>query len=674
MNHTMASVDDRISKGQNGSWLLITGMGILLMQAGFMALEVGCVQVKHAKSCLFKTMVDQAIVAIAWFCAGYSLYSGTDNTFASGKDATWFYHSPNEFPRLFQQFGFAATACTLISGSVLSRCKLGVYLVFSGFVAGFCYPVSAHWAWSSGGFLYQMGFRDFAGGCVVHVFGGACSFVAAKACGPRVNRFGKFIPRPGNKLNGDSEASIHASENSVHDSASEDGSKHNVLSSRMSKRNSMAKESLHAILETKEPFPWRHRIVMFFACGRKPAWGFLLMDHLMGIADPGFRVRDLPGHSAPFQVLGALLLYVGWFSFNGGSSGGVSDVTLLQPAGRAVVNTMISSSSATTTAILWSSYYRGAVDLNLVVNGMLGGLVAITGSCGYIEPWVAFIVGMFAIPVYVGASNLVLYHFRVDDPMDVTAVHLACGWLGAILLGLFDFERGWFYSGNGKFFGVEVLGAVLISIWAASLAAVYFYALKYGMPRMPWVKGENGFRDEATGAGITYSVDTQLVGIDYVYFGGSGFPDFDPDAVREYNETRRIKARHEEGREKKKMLSVRMDDSSFLGTRSSNEGSYHGGKESSFHGGRTKDVSFHGVNTSATSHTSTMKSFNNRGSLVIDTGSNETTPNVTPAHSPRGSILTFFSAVPTDFGSRTGSFTEVGKGVVTTAASPTTKE
>jgi hypothetical protein len=188
--------------------------------------------------------------------------------------------------------------------------------------------------------------------------------------------------------------------------------------------------------------------------------------------------------------------------------------------------------------------------------------------------------------------------------------------------------------------------------------AVYFYSLKFAMPRMPWARTDAGFKDEAVGSGITYSIDTQLVGIDYVFFGGSGFPDFDHEAVREYNETKRIKAKVEDSR--KKAISMRVDDLSFLGSRSS-EGSWHGGRggnaDSSVHGGRgTAESSFHGGNNNVSLFKSSA-----RTSLIIETpaGSNETTPNVTPRASPKGAVtaaMEFFSAIPENF-ARTSSFT-----------------
>jgi Amt family ammonium transporter len=120
--------------GLNSAWLINTGIGIVLMQAGFLALEVGTVRAKNVKAALFKNIIDHSIGALAWFIVGWTLFIGS-NKFASGPEATFFVHHEYEYARIFQQFGFAVTATTIVSGAVLSRCRLRVYVVFSGLLS-----------------------------------------------------------------------------------------------------------------------------------------------------------------------------------------------------------------------------------------------------------------------------------------------------------------------------------------------------------------------------------------------------------------------------------------------------------------------------------------------------------------------------------------------------------
>ena len=80
----------------------------------------------------------------------------------------------DQYPTWFFQFVFAATAATLVSGSLAERCNFIAYLVYSIMITGFIYPIIAHWTWHREGWLRINGFHDFAGSAVVHLTGGKC--------------------------------------------------------------------------------------------------------------------------------------------------------------------------------------------------------------------------------------------------------------------------------------------------------------------------------------------------------------------------------------------------------------------------------------------------------------------------------------------------------------------
>ena len=82
------------------------------------------------------------------------------------------YFTDYKFSKWFFQFVFAATAATLVSGSLAERCNFYAYLLYSVMITGFIYPVIAHWAWHPEGWLNINGFHDFAGSAVVHLTGG----------------------------------------------------------------------------------------------------------------------------------------------------------------------------------------------------------------------------------------------------------------------------------------------------------------------------------------------------------------------------------------------------------------------------------------------------------------------------------------------------------------------
>ena len=82
------------------------------------------------------------------------------------------FFSAYKLSKWFFQFVFAATAATLVSGSLAERCSFTAYIVYSIMITGFIYPIIAHWAWHPEGWLSIMGFHDFAGSAVVHLTGG----------------------------------------------------------------------------------------------------------------------------------------------------------------------------------------------------------------------------------------------------------------------------------------------------------------------------------------------------------------------------------------------------------------------------------------------------------------------------------------------------------------------
>ncbi|HTN75825.1 MAG TPA: ammonium transporter, partial [Pirellulaceae bacterium] len=101
----------------------------------------------------------------------------------------------------FFQLAFAATAATIVSGAVAGRLKFSAYLMYSAFISAIVYPISGFWGWG-GGWIADMGFKDFAGSIVVHSVGGFAGLAGAILLGPRIGRFvnGKTMPIPGHNL------------------------------------------------------------------------------------------------------------------------------------------------------------------------------------------------------------------------------------------------------------------------------------------------------------------------------------------------------------------------------------------------------------------------------------------------------------------------------------------
>lgn len=177
------------------------------MQAGFSMLEAGCVSSKNVQNILYKNLMDACIGAFFFWAFGYAFaygdssdnsFIGVSNFFLTDEDnTTMTYHS------FFFQWAFAATAATIVSGSVAERTKLSAYFAYSIMITIFIYPVIVHWVWDTEGFLGAFGttkliegshgLLDFAGSGVVHMVGGFSGLVGAIVVGPRRGRFAQEL-------------------------------------------------------------------------------------------------------------------------------------------------------------------------------------------------------------------------------------------------------------------------------------------------------------------------------------------------------------------------------------------------------------------------------------------------------------------------------------------------
>merc|ERR1719223_1821658 len=188
------------------------------MQAGFAMLCAGSVRQKNVKNIMLKNLLDACGGAIGFYTLGYGLSYGGEGTFIGDTSfALKGFSSGPEYIGFFFQFAFAATAATIVAGTVAERCKMAAYLCYSVFLTAFVYPVVVHSTWASNGFLsafnsgnlfFETGVIDFAGSGVVHLTGGATALIAAIILGPRK---GRFYDEDGNKLATPADFSGHSS-------------------------------------------------------------------------------------------------------------------------------------------------------------------------------------------------------------------------------------------------------------------------------------------------------------------------------------------------------------------------------------------------------------------------------------------------------------------------------
>ncbi|MGO4770628.1 ammonium transporter [Flavobacterium sp. W22_SRS_FK3] len=169
-------------------WVLICGILVFFMQAGFTLVEAGFTRSKNTSNIIMKNLMDFCIGSLAFWAVGYSLMYG-DSIGGFIGTPSWFFDSAKDMHSLFFQTVFAATAATIVSGAIAERTKFTTYLIFSLLMTLVIYPISGSWVWNPGGWLAKMGFVDFAGSTVVHSLGGWASLVAAALVGPRIGKY-----------------------------------------------------------------------------------------------------------------------------------------------------------------------------------------------------------------------------------------------------------------------------------------------------------------------------------------------------------------------------------------------------------------------------------------------------------------------------------------------------
>ncbi|MGV9771176.1 ammonium transporter [Streptosporangium sp. NPDC003464] len=217
----------------------------------------------------------------------------------------------------------------------------------------------------------------------------------------------------------------------------------------------------------------------------------------------GWRKEPMRPHNLTLVLLGAGLLWFGWFGFNAGSELAVDGT-----AGLAFMNTQIATAVAAGAWIVVEKTRDGHASSLGVASGAVAGLVAITPACGFVDPWAAMLIGALAGAVCAYAVGL-KYKLGYDDSLDVVGVHLVGGVIGAVSLGflaaypfLEQQHKGLFYGGGVIQLGLQVLGPVAVGAYSFVVTWVIAKIIDRVM----------GFRvsteEEVTGIDITSHAET----------------------------------------------------------------------------------------------------------------------------------------------------------------------
>ena len=357
------------NKGDTAWMMIATALVILMTIPGLALFYGGLVRSKNMLSILMQVFMIFAVIIVLWCVYGYSLAFTEGNAYigrfdrlmlsgiwdpAKASFATAATFSKGvvipEFIFVVFQATFAAITCGLIVGAFAERAKFAAVLAFIVIWFTFSYLPIAHMVWfwpgpdgikdaatlasetAKGGWLWQKGALDFAGGTVVHINAAVAGLVGAYVIGKRV----------------------------------------------------------------------------------------------------GYGKESMAPHSLTMTMIGASLLWVGWFGFNAGSALEASDVAAL-----AFVNTLLATAAATLSWVFGEWMAKGKPSMLGGASGAVAGLVAITPACGFVGPMGALVIGLLAGVVCLWGVNGLKRLLGADDSLDVFGVHGVGGVLGALLTGVF---------------------------------------------------------------------------------------------------------------------------------------------------------------------------------------------------------------------------------------------
>mmetsp|Transcript_20231 Transcript_20231/g.26729 ORF Transcript_20231/g.26729 Transcript_20231/m.26729 type:complete len:624 (+) Transcript_20231:257-2128(+) len=250
-------------------------------------------------------------------------------------------------------------------------------------------------------------------------------------------------------------------------------------------------------------------------------------------------IIDIKGHSPVLSNLGTFILLFGWLSFNGSSVLGGSQLEIMT-ATRAVLNTLLAVSTCAITSFVWGfvTSWGNIVhthNLEELNNSILAGAVGITAACVFVKGWAAVVIGFVAFFVYTKSANIIK-SFHIDDPLEASAVHGACGLWGVIAVGIFAHpelvaDAGIIYGGSWNLFGIQILGALTIITWTLPIS---FILLKL-IGKLP------GFT-------LRVDKDAELLGLDFAYHDGFAYQGLTPESISYHNELKaaelRVRARN----------------------------------------------------------------------------------------------------------------------------------
>ncbi len=228
-------------------------------------------------------------------------------------------------------------------------------------------------------------------------------------------------------------------------------------------------------------------------------WGALVAVVLLGPRLGKYvngKMRPIPGHSMPLVIIGVMLLWLGWFGFNGGSVLNADPVLV----SLVLVTTSMAAAAGILGAAIVSYGFTKKHDLTMALNGALAGLVSITAGADLMGPGEAIIIGLIGGGLVVFAVNF-FDRMKIDDPVGAISVHLVCGIWGTLVVGIFGDLAG------GAQIMAQIKGILAAGVFCGAFSFIVLGIIKATM-------------------GLRVSKEIELEGLDMAEHGMEAYPNF----------------------------------------------------------------------------------------------------------------------------------------------------
>lgn len=387
--------------------LLICGLLVMFMAAGFAMKQGGLVRAKSAASVSLRSFATYALAGLMMWLVSYNLMfmvrpggllgvfepwslDGVDAPARGMVAAEWFF-----------RMGCVAMAAMIVSGALAERMRLWPFLIFAAVFTGLIFPIEASWQWGGGYLRAKWAFVDLAGSTVIHSAAGWAALAGAIVLGPRQGKY------------------------------------------------------------------------------------------------DGRMVHAMPGSNMPLAALGAFILWLGWFGLSAGSHiihDGAFDAGTVA---KIFINTNMSAAASVITAMLLTQIIFKKVDLTVVLNGAVAGLVSISAEPFAPAIWQAVVIGAMG-GVIVSVAVPVLDRLYIDDVVGAIPAHLLCGIWGT-------FITPWSNS-DANYLG-QTVAIVMVGAFVFIMSLLVWVALKYTI-------------------GVRLSAEQEQIGLDKTELGLDAYPSF----------------------------------------------------------------------------------------------------------------------------------------------------